>query len=1455
MRHLRSQPDWPQSPQWRNGRHATVPRKALAHAAVTVLRPVDRNTELLGTRLRWAVFLPLDDDPEPSSSAVVESDGPSPAWEIILHGYFWPSQDRRSIPGVADEFGSAVSDGDMRIRWNRALCEDLLLPLLPSALANAVAGVDERAARMLVDTVVRSDIVKNRLDFVRRRHRLLPVVAAHGVRWRALDANACPILSIPKWSQAPEVVRRQFVACCGECAGDAVFIDHDAPRIAGKPDDWTVDRLECLLNCIPGDVFGSPQSLRWIEGMVLHVLGPDVCGGDIRAAVVARWLVGKIGDGALADTTRRTASRELRDELRDAWRSLCEALPKAWLVATPVDSQPAVAELAADDVIGEGLFPVPFGRRRDESPPAPQLDQERLDRGLSILGRRLEAGDESERLRHSRLVLAEILLARRDGRPMVDHLVRLPLLRAIRFPEDQEEAWSIAELRRQIENCRVFVSPGSEVSDYDGMGGTQPARPSDPKRAVMELAKALDEAVWMVSGDAVASVANAPVPTPEALAIAVLQAERFAEPARRTLLLKRLAPSISENANVRLTARVLLAGRGADVVGRHTKLFLGRPGNSRALRVLLRLLDRSWSAVQADLVDSLSQDLLEALSVGQADLGALHLLLNDCLNKPVDWTVLSDWEAVQLLKDLYGATLEEQERWRTMPLHRRIDGGRGAFNRSARRSTGRTDELRLPPELGAEVRLLDPDSELAHLYHSIPVMDRDGILQLMLEESRPWRFAERIVQGVRSADGQVTLPRASDLRELLRHRCWLPDHDGGGVAPDSVLVAPEEVLDAVADLAASDAFGDNRLPDSVDPGIWGTAEPVVREILGRQGRDRQVQRMVDALDSDQVAQVNGGAWLVSPDPKLVDASLIACALETTLTGSHPGWKLVHTVKNVLRHRGSGFRDDSEPLVKLAKALCAPVPLERQIEMLTRLAATRPAKDSPGGRVFHRLLDCFAETGYFFTHVLPRLDLPTQDGKWHTSRDVARTETGVARRHRLISELRPIIQLTGDDRVPLTSQVGDSWSGSGLETLDWSGSGLETLEKYFEPWRGRLPHGAVGAFLSLLGSGLHGVIAKLAEQWLGEDVSIEGMRSKLVGPSGQDPCADVSVWVSPRVAHGDRVSAVNVLGSWVEMEAEPDDDTLFAIDPVRYPPSRYALAPLGAFWEIALRDVEPQNCTSSELVRLLGGTVERWASRHLELDREQVNRWWSRWGKTSQADLGPVLASIKAHLPLTLQQLDVKESEPLRDALREAERAQRKREQAPSDENARDREQSPRPLGDPHRSARAADVPLEAGQRADTALRLRTRQRAARARAECRRRTCAGRRDQGWTAAAHHSSSLDPNPRTWRYGDRGCYALGPSDQRHRRCRLSGRTGASVGSGPLLHDAHESERQARRSARKILVVFDHRAFRPRLQVRSPRLVVSGCHQWFHRFLHCRWIAPAGRSSRRRCGFMDG
>ena len=81
----------------------------------------------------------------------------------------------------------------------------------------------------------------------------------------------------------------------------------------------------------------------------------------------------------------------------------------------------------------------------------------------------------------------------------------------------------------------------------------------------------------------------------------------------------------------------------------------------------------------------------------------------------------------------------------------------------------------------------------------------------------------------------------------------------------------------------------------------------VREILGRPRRDRQLQRMVDALDSDRIEKVDRGAWLVMPNPDRVDASLIEDALQTTLAGNHTGWKLVRVAAAFLGTATAGCR--------------------------------------------------------------------------------------------------------------------------------------------------------------------------------------------------------------------------------------------------------------------------------------------------------------------------------------------------------------------------------------------------------------------------------------------------------------------------------------------------------------------------------------------------------------------
>ena len=1058
---LQSEEDWPLVTVDRNGRHARIPRKALAHAAVTVLRPTEADVDPMGMRLRWAVFLPLDDHPDPRTSTIVESNGSSPAWEIILHGYFWPKQDRRSIPGVTYNEGGGSRDDVMRKRWNHTLCDELLLPLLPRALAVAVDGIEEDTAWSLLKQVEKSDMLENRMPSVTRRNWLLPVLGNNRVHWKAIAGDASPVLSIHNWSRAPKDVRERFLASCSEAAGDTVFIEETAPRLSGELGDWTVGHLERLLDSIPVGAFESVESLGWIAEVVKHILGLDGNPEDVRVAVFIRWLAQRIGERALDPTTRRTLSQEARDQLRREWRDLCAVIPEGWLVETPVGTRQAVVELThRDGVIGKGLFLLPIPRRPSESRPTLNLDHDRLGRALTALGEQMQVGGASEPMRDSRLLLVETLLSIRPERLMDEGLRRLPILRATRLPEEKDEAWSVADLLGQVEKRRVF-------------GRAEGA--SDHKAAVEDLATALGEPVWLVNRKAVAFAADVPTPEPEALADAVLQAEEFAGPESRSPLLGRLVSHLGESDKVRLSARALLAGRPAGVVGSDTNLFRTGSEHRNALLLLLSLLDRSWCAVDSRLAGALSQNALQALCVLQPDVEALHGLLDECLINPVDWKKLKGGEARCLLEHLHGMEHQTQQRWRRMPLHRDIDGTRGAFDDHAVRSNGRTDETDFPSDLLEGKQILDPDLEVSNLYGSVPVLDGDWMLRAMLEDSRPWRYAGRIMSQVRSNDGQMSLPRDRDLRLLLRTSSWLPEGDGEGLAPEAVLIAPDGVLHAVAGLAENGAFGDKRLPDAVDPQIWHAAKPVVREILGRPGHERQIERVVDALAADRVAKAEDGAWLVLSGPEQVNERLILSVLQTTLVGSHPGWKLLHTVRQLL---GNG---DGQLLVKLARSLCGPVPPERQIEVLTLLADTRPAKDSRSGRTFRRLLGCFVGTNGFFEKVLPRLDLPTQDGNWHAAREVARTETGVARKHLVVYELRPALRLTDDDRPPQPRPAGALHSESVLDTL----------KNYFEPWRNRVPHGAVGAFLSLLGPGLRNTISDLTEEWLGQDVNRPG----------------------------------------------------------------------------------------------------------------------------------------------------------------------------------------------------------------------------------------------------------------------------------------------------------------------------------------------------------------------------
>ena len=1219
LSHLTSDSNWPTDDEPQGGGvFSPVPQKALAHAAVTVLHRQDSN--LPGVRIRWAVFLPLDDAPQPADSEIVDTVGVgigSDSWDIIIHGYFWPSENRRSIPGATNnDNGGDADETRMRALWNRTLRDEILLPLLPQVIARAAQTptVSVEAAMKLVKDVADSKTVRSHPTSVTSSHALLPVITAAGIQWQAVTADAC-VLEVPAWMDAPDSVREAFGL--KTTRKGLIFIAKDAPRIGGNPRPWLVDHIKLLLSCVSCGALQTPESLDWTAKLVSYVLGQHGA-GDGRYDAVASWLARRVAEGALATATDRANSR--RTALRRAWLRLYAKLPEAWLIDTHEDSMTAVAELANDGKLGAGLLPIPLPRRNNEDPrgPSSKPDQRRLDEALRSLGKGLtEPEDDMQR---SRLLLAEDLLSVRDDRGL-DNLADLSLLRVRRFPNSQvqrpdrrrrAEAWSANRLRLEIARRRVFRDAGSI-------------------KAVGELAEALGEPVWLV--DCVpAAFPKVPPATPGALAKAVLAHTIRSSPAQRIPLLRRLASDDADD--TRRALRVLLTGKSSAAgEARDRDLYCVRENdrqriaNRKTLNIILRLLDEEWRELSPDfnafIAQNLTPNLGESLQVKNVD----RHVLQDMLRETLDATDANDWrcgklqrnEVLHLLRELHGLT-----GWEKMPLHRCVDRMRRCFaNRTVVAD-------RLPPELeGEEIRLLSPDKEVACLYRHLR-LNRDGKLRLMLLADRPHRFVCAILSELSQdtiGERQVTLPDSPELREFLLTKSWLPTCDREpGLAPEKLIDLSEDMLSTVRPLA--NALGNYRLPDAVSPRIWDSAKEIVHEVLGCPDL---LQRFAKHLNTGLVSGVDRGVYLILPCGIEVDHNLIRDALKTPLK-CNPGWKIVQAAK------ATAGRVDSA-VVSLARTLCGRVPARLQVEALNALTDTRYSMDTPAGKMYGLLLHSFAKAEGFDEAVLPKIKVPTQDGDWCSPDEVTSSTFGIASCHRIAEELRDIRCFQHAPRT-LVEEESVRW----FNEPDRSKTANFMLCRYFEKWEGCLSNSAVGAFLSLLGNN-----QSHARRWL-ETVGVDVSTVRRSLPINDYPNV---------IVHGvaKNTYAINLLGKMVEMKTDGNNQ-IFATEP--YPSPRLDH---GKFWEVSLRCVNPETSSRNDLVLLLRKAVEWWAVKVLGLDLSTVQNWWRNWETGSQAQVARVRTSIMAHLPLTLRQLGVHDCELLQISLTNAERAQREREQA------------------------------------------------------------------------------------------------------------------------------------------------------------------------------------------------
>ena len=174
LKRLRQADGWPQVPVFTNEGEVMQKEKAAEHGAVVVVESRDAGSR--GVSLDWGVFLPI------TEAAHLEAD--VPALRVMLHGYFFVDSGRRYIQGFASDLAvlGTGATGPIYERWNETLRDDLVLPLLPGVLYDALQQ------QMLTSTQLAEVTAVLRRSVFGREHRA--AIAARDVLARRLKPAA-----------------------------------------------------------------------------------------------------------------------------------------------------------------------------------------------------------------------------------------------------------------------------------------------------------------------------------------------------------------------------------------------------------------------------------------------------------------------------------------------------------------------------------------------------------------------------------------------------------------------------------------------------------------------------------------------------------------------------------------------------------------------------------------------------------------------------------------------------------------------------------------------------------------------------------------------------------------------------------------------------------------------------------------------------------------------------------------------------------------------------------------------------------------------------------------------------------------------------------------------------------------------------------------------------------------
>lgn len=1209
---LRKSPAWPKS-LYRNqatGFEEPVDDTSRAEGAV-VISHIDGDVGQL--TVEWAVFLPLE-----AHSIRIPIPDTSRHYRITLHGQFFVDAGRKGVVGLDgwfDTAGSPESESALRNGWNRALIEQVVLPMLLPALEHYTRSYSIKDAQVAQLTQGINHWIRqfnaevaagNLLSFVCRSGEWVRTLSRRGGVW-SLSSPVTKLLPMPK-PPTSESGRPWEIFGALEKLG--TVIDVDAPAISEKQSQWDESDTLAAIRSIDVKATFSKAGLDYLGKWL--AMGQQGRLPFMKAAETQSTLVRIIRAGlqscGLAKVRRFAMS--FSDVLLSLDDRRCIGLGARDTAAASSIPDRVFQDLwtVDSDVL---LVPQDLLQRA----PAFKPDDADLQKWLQTLQPLLDDPSLGEAtMTACRDLLNTLELSKRSTFLARNKDLRIIAARNVRSGKEEPLSWRKME---DLQEQNALFAAGSATARAAGL--IKQLAEVLPDQPIFQLTRENRETVFGLASQQLSSGEDAS---------AILKCI-FEGKGRIGSLLARqsLVNSISlpaENAEgqdlwskVRSGMRYLLHGHAA-TRRCEDDLWLRDSGTSQAWQKLWRVLH---NAEEWQILDESIGAVLKH--------GDLHRLGVKPINKVEVISRLGEIDPSQLKPGLFSSSERTEilcaidndpDLWRRLPLHEFADKTLGSIEADVyRRGTAE-----VPDGLNRGVRIIRDAANptlKAQQREWVSELSRAKVAELAMNAPAPHEYWQLLLDMVEQGD--------DDFLRRLGQTLWLPLRNGKAIAPKNIMHVRclEDELE--------------RLASEVDY-RFATLQSLAEQIKTQQVPfSRLVERLVphgiEAFNTILRVLEDLPTHSVGLFPRTAIGDIEKAIPALAKLVQLPAWRMLIEAAAHIGESVWHLMED-HPM--------RPLDPQTLVKVLNNLAVSSEPAAFHAHLLYLKSLE--GHSDFNISHI-SQLKLRNQRGDWVEASELCAGASGVERQYLLDQDQFNALR----DRVQSAATVAAERDAQNPVTAARLDSQLAAtpslLESYFRGWDARTKGTAVGSFLSILGTSLEG----LSKHYLGTK-TLTHVRQKLCGytpDQGLWPegcvCGQAleTVKVAVTVVQNAIVEAPNLLGQNQKFPIEKNPELIVVGTPYR------AKYPSQNAWIVQFAPADRYgNLNGAELSEVLLRSTSFILQSIHQQKQDHACALWRDLNQSGQLELKIVSRKMLEDLPMYLKQLGAHQYSPIKEAL-------------------------------------------------------------------------------------------------------------------------------------------------------------------------------------------------------------